>query len=49
MFLEPTLNEVRLALANQNAQRDGDDHGAVHCEVTASMMLLMGLELEEQQ
>ena len=48
-FIESTLNEVRLTLASQDAQIVDAERGVVHCEITGSMMIHMGLELEEQQ
>jgi hypothetical protein len=45
-----TQNEVRLALASRDAEMvSADRTGAIHCEITGSMMIYMGLELEEQQ
>ena len=43
------LNEVHLMLASQDAQIIDAECGVVHCEITSSMMIHMGLELEEQQ
>ena len=45
----PTQNQVRLALANKDAAMGGVNEGAVRCDVSASMMITMGLELEELQ
>jgi len=46
----PTQNEVCLALASRNAEMvDADQMGAIHCDITGSMMTHTGLELEEQQ
>jgi hypothetical protein len=45
----PTQNQVRLALANKDAEIAGLNDGAIRCDVSASMMINMGLELEELQ
>jgi hypothetical protein len=45
----PTKNDVRLALASRDAQADETNRAAIHCEITGSMMIHMGLELEELQ
>ena len=45
-----TQNEVRLALASRDAEIVGaDPTGTIRCEITGSLMIHMGLELEEQQ
>jgi len=50
LAIVPTQNDVRLALASRDAEMvDADQMGAIHCDITGSMMIHTGLELEEQQ
>ena len=49
MCAAPTQNQVRLALANKDAAIAGMNVGAVCCEVSGSMMINIGIELEELQ
>ena len=51
-LLAPTQNEVRLALASHESQAVDPmtaNQKSIHCEVTGSTMINMGLELEELQ
>ncbi|KAM6489836.1 hypothetical protein JOM56_014648 [Amanita muscaria] len=45
----PTQNDIRLELASRDAQAGETSRVAIHCEITGSMMIHMGLELEELQ
>jgi hypothetical protein len=45
----PTQNDVRLALASCDMQVIEANQVAIRCAVTGSMMIHMGLELEELQ
>ena len=48
--LAATQNDVHLALASCDAEMvDADRTGAIHCDITGSMMIYTGLELEEHQ
>ena len=49
MCAVPMQNQVRLALANKDAAIAGMNVGAVRCEVSGSMMINIGIELEELQ
>jgi len=50
LAIVPTQNDVHLALASRDAEMvDADQTGAIHCDITGSMMIHTGLELEEQQ
>jgi len=50
LAIEPTLNDVRLALTSHDAELvDADQTETIHCDITGSIMIHTGLELEEHQ